>query len=152
MIAAGQGFVFPTRLMPHPVIMPTQGDQTLGLRFLYFDPAPPVIDVALTCWHPAARKDATRVPVLDLPSLGSQRPTSCGSFGNNCLILGVGDHVTPLCFRLALGDLTSDIGDDRSVSTKFPGIVCQLSEGSKVDMYVDNALALCSLGQRMSSE
>jgi hypothetical protein len=134
------------------MIVSTQGNQVVGLGFLHLDPALAVIEVALASWHPAPGKDATRVPVLHLPSLGSERPTSRGSFGNDFSIVGVGNDISPLGFGLALGDLTSDIGDDRSVSTQVPGIVCQLGKRCQVNMDVNQPLALCSLGERMTSE
>jgi hypothetical protein len=98
-----------------------------------------VVEVTFDCGHPASGGDTGPVSGMDVAFLRGVGASSGGSVVYDHSGVGVGDGVPPFGLLLVLGDLAGDVGDDRSVSGEFSGVVVEFGEGGEINMDVDSA-------------
>ena len=91
------------------------GRSTLG-------PGGLVVEVAVDGGHSTAREDAGRVAGLDVAGLSDAGTPAGGAVVDHLAVLGDGESPFGLLVLLFC-DLAGDVGDDRSVSGQFAGVL-----------------------------
>jgi hypothetical protein len=133
-VAAGEGIAFPSGSVSEDVVVATERVEVIDSGWSALGPGDAMVEVTVGRRHATPGKDAGAVTSFDMSTLAGGRPPAGDAGVDRLTSVGICDAPAPFGLLLLFGDLTGDVGDDRSVTGQFSRILCQPDQSGQVDV------------------
>ena len=121
------------------VVVAAERGEVFDIRGSAFFPGDAMVEVAVGGRHPTTGENTGAVAGFDLASLAGIGPAAGDAIGDDLSGFGMCDSPPPFGSLLLFCDLAGEVGDDRSVSGEFAGVVGEPGQGFQVDLEVDGS-------------